>query len=212
VYGAIDAGLIMEVAKMKEMELEELQKTDEGRKELARREIVTASFNNVPNGAKAYQLVKCSRHKRPENQSPAPFEVGTGGSGYVRVMSDALLAYNTACKKDDLKISDFPGIPWECQLKAKPKIGSVFYVGDVGNWLRTSIVKAYYLHDDPDGYVEHPDKLVLPTGFPLEAAMNLPELQAGDIVISTMNSIYLCREMDSKYDYVQTVEKEETAA
>jgi hypothetical protein len=196
-FSAVDAGLIMDLAKKEKEEIERLKSTEEGRAELAFRTKKKEAFSNIPDGAKCYHLVKLSRHQNPENQNRAPVAVGTGGLGYVRVLTDEMIK---ALEDDSIDQKNI--IQWEAQLEAKPKIGSVFYVGDVGNWLRTSVIRSYYVHDDPEGYAEHPDKLVLPKEFPIQSNAFMPELVAGDIVLCTMNSLYLCRERPGK-EYVK---------
>lgn len=211
-FGAIDAGLIMDLAERKRKEEEEMKKTPEGRAKLAHKEAVKASFDNIPEGAQAYYMTKISGHQNPENRHSNPIRPGTTCSGFVRVFTDECVKF---MEENGEESKEFDGIPWECQMKAKPKIGSVFYVGGLNSWGRTSIVRGYYKHEDSEGYAEHPDKLVLPSEFPIESAANLPPLEVDDIVICTMNSLYLCREVPGvtyqKDDEEEVIPKSKTA-
>ena len=183
-FGA-DAGWLMQLAEEKKKEDAKLAETDEGQAVLDRRAANDRAYDNIPDGAKCYQLIKLSRRSDARTVRD-----GEGGAGYVRVLTNEKIKH---LKDEDG--TEFLGLDWECQKVARPKIGSVFMVAGAGRWLRTSLVESYYVHDDPDNYKTHPDKLVLPPGFPIETATSFPELKPGDVVLCTMNSLYLCREM-----------------
>ncbi len=190
-FGAIDAGLLMKLAKEKEEKEKELAKTPEGRAKLAHKKAIEDSFDNVPEGAQCYFLKKLQRKLDPENLNPPMVMDGTGGSGFVRVFTDEAIKHHL--KDDD---TEFEGIPWECQKNALPKIDSVFCVSGHGRWLRTSLVKGFYIYDEKLIAETGKDKLVLPANFPVEANQHIPKLEDQDILIVTMNSLYLCRKMD----------------
>jgi hypothetical protein len=194
-FGAVDASWFMDAAK-KEERKQELLETEEGRATLAFEQAKKNAYNDVPVGAKCYSLIKLRRRHDAENKRPPAVRDGSRHSGYVRVLTDEVVSL----MKDDLDVDTSHLIQWECQKEAKPKIGSVFMVDGVGTWLRTSVIRSYYVHDDPEGYAEHPDKLVLPEGFPIGSIEAFPLLQSGDIILCTMNSLYLCREYPG-YEY-----------
>ena len=59
-----------------------------------------------------------------------------------------------------------------------------------GDTFQTSIVRSIYHHDETSGY----DKLILPSNFPKSLDLKFPTLEDGDLLIGTMNSVYLIRQ------------------
>lgn len=157
----------------------------------------------VPVGALCYKITKLSKHD-PDEFTNVP--IGITGCGYVRVQTQGLISFEKIKKEEDWEsLGEYAGQYYECQTKAKPRIGSPLWVsGGPGNMVRTSPVQGYYVHEDPDGHAEHPDKLVLPhqmrekllKGDPVK----FPELEAGDIIMCTLNSFYHLRALpDHQY-------------
>jgi len=188
-FGAIDAGILMEVAQKERERVAELEKTDEGRAILAHEKAVSDSFRVIPEGAQGYTLQKLERRPDPENPAPPQVRDGFGSCGYLRTFTDELIAHFEKHEDDDV---EFKGIPWEVHKTFKPKINSIVHDGN----LRTSLVKGYYEHDKKKIEETGLDKIILPAGFPISAKTYIPELEDGDIILVTMNSLYLCRKRE----------------
>lgn len=136
-------------------------------------------------------ITKLIRRQNPEN--PASPEIYTGQRTQGVFMVPTQLACDIMDKKvahpDSARIADL----YEEAAEFKPKIGyPVFVYHRNGGWLKTSIIRAYHIHET-DG--DAPDKLVLPKGFPVEDIVEMPSgyLQPEDMLLATMNSIYHIR-------------------
>lgn len=212
-FGAIDAGLILDAARLKkEREAKrnsELISTPEGRMKLAYEIASDAAYDMIPPGAPAYRLTKLGRLPEPENPNPPMIYNGESGSGYIRVLTQEFVNH---MENEDPEKGEFMGIQWETQSELKPRIGSVVIAEGYGRWIRTSVVRSYYVHEDPNGYAEHPDKLVLPGNFPIETLVKMTpddwKFEPGDVVMCTMNSMYLARKIKgSEYKYEELKEE-----
>lgn len=75
-----------------------------------------------------------------------------------------------------------------------PTVGHsfLFFVPNIDDILGTSTVRSLY---SPSATLQGGDKLVLPAGFPEPEKLEIPELLENDILIATMNSLYLLREI-----------------
>ena len=74
------------------------------------------------------------------------------------------------------------------------RCGDVAFLDCVGgSFFHTSRVRSIYIHDDES----HNDKLVLPSNFPNASDLKIPELNKGDVLLGTMNSVYLCRKEET---------------
>ena len=67
----------------------------------------------------------------------------------------------------------------------------LLYPADI-QFFHTSRIRSIYEHETNDGY----DKLVLPANFPSAADLKIPELKKGDVLLGTMNSVYLLTKTD----------------
>jgi len=83
-------------------------------------------------------------------------------------------------------IFDFTGVP----MHNKVEIDSSVRIVTLHEWFATSKVRSIYQHGTEN------DKLVLPKDFPVSKDLNIPELKDNDILLATMNSVYLLREAD----------------
>lgn len=77
----------------------------------------------------------------------------------------------------------------------RPLVGQpvLIHGGHGTDWIRTSIVKDYCIIND----VEGKDKIVLPKEFILEGLdLTTEKLEDGDLLIRTMNSVYVMYKLD----------------
>lgn len=131
-----------------------------------------------------YILKKLTRHDSPMNKVKPMVNTGDHCVGRAYVIGEENDPKNT-----------------EVQEVAKPKIGKAFMVHGNGlfNFLRTSMVIGIYNHSEEEINETGVDKLVLPSGFPASAGDKVSgswdnlKLEEGDILLSTLNSIYLVR-------------------
>jgi hypothetical protein len=78
-----------------------------------------------------------------------------------------------------------------------PEVGERFVVFPNGESVfGTSLVMSVYKHGEGD--VTGIDKLTLPNNFPVKDVPNNIEIKMGDYLLSTLNSIYLVREVKTK--------------
>ena len=128
-----------------------------------------------------FKIYKLGRKASPESGSPAQvsngFKFKCDEIGYLD-LSDR----DNVEKKTIKEISDLIG-------------NLAFFEGDrMHDWIRTSVIRSVYEHG---GEI---DKLILPKEFPKEDYLNMesPEMRDGDVLIATMNSIYLAQKVDNK--------------
>ena len=137
-------------------------------------------------------ICKLTRRLNPENPMPPMVNPGQGVTGEFMVPTDKGIELMESDNADltELTINDIYA-PAET---FRPKIGYPVYVKGAAyyDYLRTSRIRSYYIHET-DG--ADPDKLVLPKDFPLEDAahISLEGLEKGDMLLATMNSIYIAR-------------------
>jgi len=126
-------------------------------------------------------LLKINRRANPEDSGWPIISDGEHVTGELKVPNEKYneITFNENASYD---VVDSP----------RGVLGKCLMVGELPSGIRTSMIRSYYVHDDPDN---HPDKLVLPKGFPIEelASFNMDNLQKGDILYLTMNSLYLAR-------------------
>lgn len=67
----------------------------------------------------------------------------------------------------------------------------VILIKDAYDYFATSFVKSFYVNT-PDS---ENDKLILPSAFDTKVELDLSQVKYNDIMIATMNSIYLLREV-----------------
>lgn len=118
-------------------------------------------------------VTKINRREDPEHTAPPAFEdlQQQGGSMSIVIIEDG----DKDNHIDDYNIDNL--------------IGNMLFIADHKTFLRTSPIKSIYEHTASSGR----DKLVLPDGFPTVTFGNLPELYDNDILVATMNSVYLIR-------------------
>ena len=73
--------------------------------------------------------------------------------------------------------------------KNKIEIGEPVFLQNYKEWFHTSRIRSAYQHEDSSDN----DKLILPKDFPIASDLNIPELKTKDILLATMNSVYLLR-------------------
>lgn len=133
------------------------------------------------------QLTKLKRRSNPENPAYPLISDGQGVIGEFKVPTPALIKY----WEEEVEVPE--GDPYyEIAGELKPIIGHPILVGDLPTGIRTSRIRSYYVHEKPD---EHPDKLVLPANFPIKEVegLDMNKLDKGDMILATMNSLYLVR-------------------
>ena len=81
---------------------------------------------------------------------------------------------------------------FEGDLAYPLEIGKVCLLGTISRYFHTSIVRSIYEHLSESEL----DRLILPKDFPMSQDLNVPELRRGDILLATMNSVYLLRKTD----------------
>ena len=134
-------------------------------------------------------IQKLTRRKDAENPHWSLVPTGALAMGAFGVMKKDLVNEGdiSATNPNDPDNYDYPN-----HLFAR--IGQCVMVNSPPSdrFLRTSRIRSYYIHET-DG--THPDKLVLPQGFPIEDLkdLKLDNLIAGDMLLATQNSIYLVR-------------------
>jgi hypothetical protein len=137
------------------------------------------------------KITKLNRRIDPEN--PFPAQVNDGQSVIGAFMVPTEEAIDWMKQEDDVQP---PEKLWEEPEALIPKINEPILIRSDDNWayLRTSKVRSYYVHET-DG--SEPDKLILPKDFPVHSIHDLPQdlLVPGDLLMATMNSIYLLRKV-----------------
>lgn len=134
-------------------------------------------------------IKKITRRLNPELNFPVLVPTGAVGFGDFGIMKEktAVEGVEEGINPNDPENYDYPDTLFA-------RVGQCVMIGTPGSdhWIRTSRIRSYYVHET-DG--SHPDKLVLPKGFPVEdcAQLSLEELEPGDMLLATQNSIYLVR-------------------
>ena len=85
---------------------------------------------------------------------------------------------------------DYSGIV----INDKVEIGKPFILESYRDWFRTSNIRSIYQHEDASDN----DKLILPKNFPIASDLDIPELKNKDILLATMNSIYLLQAVEEE--------------
>ena len=121
-----------------------------------------------------FKVYKLGRRSNPENPSPAQVHDG--------LVFDCPMT-------PKIRHRGMGGYEWVKQSDFQPILGEpILFQGPyMGQHLVTSMIRSYYKECDKG---EHPDKLVLPQGFPIEENIQIPAMKEGDYLLATMNSIY----------------------
>lgn len=134
-------------------------------------------------------IKKLTRRVNPESNFSTLVPTGMVGFGDFGVMKE-----NTTSQDSETEINPNDPENYDYPEELFARLGKCIMVGAPNSdlWLRTSKIRSYYIHDG-DG--THPDKLVLPKEFPIEdsVAVSTEELEPGNMLLATQNSIYLVR-------------------
>ena len=124
-----------------------------------------------------YRIYKLGRKQEAENKNPSMLYDGFQFSGAT-----------IRTKKVNLEETEYITGMDEPIEKLEDLVGHAAYFSGphMYDFVRTSVVRHVY---------EHGDELNLPEGFPESDLERLeyPELKNGDILVATMNSIYLAK-------------------
>jgi len=137
---------------------------------------------------KKYIFTKLGRKADPENKAHPMVSTGQTVNGHASRWTEEAVDW----EGDETKVTeDFDGTVWEEQEELVPRVGYPMMIRGRGfsNWIRTSCVRSFYIHEDVEGR----DKLVLPSNFPIDDIGQLSEMNKGDVLIATMNSIYFAK-------------------
>lgn len=170
---------------------------------------------------KNFNVVKLGRKSNPENPSPpqvySGFRLyGTRMKKWHPKLSELMSKeYETEDDQADAVVALAKELGGEHKLTIeaeddRPNIGEPlwFYGRGIYDWLQTSVIRSYYVHEDGDN---HPDKLVLPSEFPMEDLVNMdmPLMEKGDMLLCTMNSIYFAQDVRNHPNYKEHKRKKE---